>query len=124
MGRSPRRLVFISRMADRPAGELAGGLLVLDCNLPIDENQFGSRRPLQRLLVGRRVAERRRIEGDYVSEVARLQMTTVVQAEHFGRQTGRAINRLGERNDFAFDRIAADLAWEGAKRSRMGLSQR
>src|SRR5262245_4575712 len=102
-------------MPDGAAGELAGGLVVFDGDLAVDEHQFGPRRPLQRLLIRGDVAEGGRIEDDNVSREFRLQITTLLQAKYFGRQSRGAVNRVGQRNNLALQRIAADFSRESAE---------
>src|SRR5438445_13513123 len=101
-------------MSKSTSREFSRWFALLDRQGAVDEQVCHARRILVRIVERRRVAERLRVEHHHVGKTARLQVTTLRQAQHVGGQSRRTADRLPEGKQLVLDGVATDLAWEGA----------
>src|ERR671937_3133056 len=108
-----------TRGTDDAAGQGTSVLAVTDHRNPVDEHVYDPARVAMRIIEGRVIRDRRRVEDDDIGEAPRPQPTAVAQAQVLRRQRAEATDGLLQRDESLLPHIAAEQTREASVRAWM-----
>src|SRR5436309_11142402 len=100
----------VARPAQGSSGVRVRAALLVNFDLPVDQNVLDSFRVLVRLLERRAVAHRTRVEDGYVGERARAQNAPVAEAHTRRGHPGHLVHGLFEREQVLVANVAREYA--------------